>query len=434
MAPLTTSIEALDLPSIICRYAERFHAAGGSEHHVASPLGAWLLLSLCGQEASGRLREDLTSILGVDTSTAGFCAARLLDEPHQAVASAVAAWTREGLAAEGLAAFLASLPVSVERGGRIPTTQELDEWVRQHTFGLIDAFPGPVDPSASILLASALATKVKWLQPFTIAPAATLGAGSDWSRALTRVLGAEADDDGNHVEFIARTDRAGDVAVHSTKSPTGIVVTSVIAQPDVPARDVIATAHDIATRLATRSQGQISLFDLPLGESSIWRITERETKTSRPGVRVEAYSAFLPAWEARSHHNLLGRGLGFEQAAALLAELAGLPLENVQAKQSAMARYTRVGFEAAAVTMMSLRFGSSSPEERGLERHAELRFGHPFAVVALATDDTWNEESDVIVRGPWHGIPVFSAWVAEPIDAEDEPGDPDEYEWVERRD
>jgi hypothetical protein len=41
-----------------------------------------------------------------------------------------------------------------------------------------------------------------------------------------------------------------------------------------------------------------------------------------------------------------------------------------------------------------------------------LRFGHPYAVVALVQD----------VTSPWHGLPVFSAWVTEPENAiEDEP-------------
>ncbi|HYK70053.1 MAG TPA: hypothetical protein VEV45_19050, partial [Streptosporangiaceae bacterium] len=43
-------------------------------------------------------------------------------------------------------------------------------------------------------------------------------------------------------------------------------------------------------------------------------------------------------------------------------------------------------------------------------RHAELRFGHPYAVVALVQD----------AGSPWHGLPVFSAWVSEPEDASDD--------------
>jgi hypothetical protein len=37
-----------------------------------------------------------------------------------------------------------------------------------------------------------------------------------------------------------------------------------------------------------------------------------------------------------------------------------------------------------------------------------LRFGPPYAVVAVTTDPA---------GGPWHGVPVFSAWVARPTDA-----------------
>jgi hypothetical protein len=42
----------------------------------------------------------------------------------------------------------------------------------------------------------------------------------------------------------------------------------------------------------------------------------------------------------------------------------------------------------------------------GKRREAELRFDHPYAVVATAAG-----------AGPWAGLPVFSAWVTEPEDA-----------------
>ena len=42
-----------------------------------------------------------------------------------------------------------------------------------------------------------------------------------------------------------------------------------------------------------------------------------------------------------------------------------------------------------------------------------LRFGHPYAVVAVTTDPTGG-------AGPWHGLPVFSAWVSEPEEATDD--------------
>jgi hypothetical protein len=43
----------------------------------------------------------------------------------------------------------------------------------------------------------------------------------------------------------------------------------------------------------------------------------------------------------------------------------------------------------------------------GRRRTAELRFGHPYAVVATANQP----------GSPWHRVPVFSAWITDPDDA-----------------
>jgi len=418
---VTAPAEVIDLPKIISRYSDRFHRLGGSLHHAASPLGAWLLLALSSRAASGRPREELTTILGVDPGTAASWADRMLEARHRAVACAAAVWAREGRDAESLAPFLASLPAAVERGVGLPPQSKLDAWAREHTSGLISRFPLSPDPRSSLLLANALATKVQWLTPFQIAPATELGARNGWSRALKRVL--RTSDTKHHVGFIARTAGAGDVAVHSAWSHDDLRVTSVIAPPDIPPPDVIAVAHDIATRLAAGKVDRLSLYELPLGETSTWHLTERKICTSRPDERAESYSALLPAWEAQSDHDLLRLELGFEHAAGVLAQIAGLPLERLDAKQSAMARYTRLGFEAAAVTAMGLELRGLPPRTRGIERHVELRFGHPFAVVATTWDQKWSDDAGMLVPGPWNGVPVFSAWVADPMDPTSEPGE-----------
>ena len=46
---------------------------------------------------------------------------------------------------------------------------------------------------------------------------------------------------------------------------------------------------------------------------------------------------------------------------------------------------------------------SSTRARSGLLRTAMLRFGHPYAVVAVAQGG-----------GPWDGVPVFSAWITDP--------------------
>jgi hypothetical protein len=44
-------------------------------------------------------------------------------------------------------------------------------------------------------------------------------------------------------------------------------------------------------------------------------------------------------------------------------------------------------------------------------RTAELRFPHPYAVVAVVDDRGAESQA-------WQGIPVFSAWVAEIVEAD----------------
>ena len=67
------------------------------------------------------------------------------------------------------------------------------------------------------------------------------------------------------------------------------------------------------------------------------------------------------------------------------------------------------GFEAAAVSAVAVAL---SMPLTGRSREVVLRFGHPYAVVAVTTDADGSAAA-------WHGLPVFSAWVSEPEDATD---------------
>ena len=69
-----------------------------------------------------------------------------------------------------------------------------------------------------------------------------------------------------------------------------------------------------------------------------------------------------------------------------------------------------------AASPLSMAAGPS-----GVVRIATLRFGHPFAVVAVAADDGHPGDDATARPGPWHGMPVFSAWVTSPEDAVEDP-------------
>jgi hypothetical protein len=376
----------------LTRYAERFHALAGDGHHVASPLGAWLLLALCAPASTGAVRDELCEVLGVDADTAAATAAEMLGTSHPLVLAAAAAWTRPGTTVNALA----GLPPEVETGD-LPSQEQLDDWARRHTLGLIEQFPLEVRPETVLILATALATKVSWETPFDVVPADQLGPDSAWSRRLSRVLRTPGTPFG-HTGYIVATRRAGDVAVHRASAANGLDVYSVVAAADVPAVDVLAVAYELAGDPTRQAR---SLFDLSLGDAPLWTVTERPVQTTAPDGREERYAAVVPAWSAKSRHKLTDAD-GFPAAAKALG------FDQYEAAQSAVARYSRVGFEAAAVTGFASLTGMPQLRD-GVARNAELRFGHPYAVVAVAT--SWRASA-------WDGVPVFSAWVADPEDAE----------------
>jgi len=396
--PATASIAAA-----LSGYARRVHAVAGSRHHVASPLGAWLLLALCAPASTGKTRESLNGVLGCDVADAAEIAAGLLAAPHPLVPAASAVWHRD-ITSGTLARWLDGLPPQVETGP-LTTQAALDDWARRHTFDLIERFPITIGPSVYLVIATALATRVSWERPFDLAPASALGASSPWAAELGQVL--RTPEGPGHQQFVGATEAAGDVAVHAALAQDGLLVASVAAGPDVPAADVLAAAYELAPALATGGRvARRSLFDLPLGDGPLWAISERTAPVTSGAAREERCTAVLPAWTAHTSLDLGDPGLGFAAAAHALA-----PGDPWEARQAAMARYSRTGFEAAAVSGMAVALAMRVPRT-GLVRTAELRFGHPYAVVAVTVDTSGPRHP-----GPWHGLPVFSAWVADPEDA-----------------
>ncbi|HEX3923711.1 MAG TPA: hypothetical protein VHY31_15600 [Streptosporangiaceae bacterium] len=401
------TLTTADIAAPIAAYARRLHAVAGTGHQVLSPLGAWLLLALLGPASSEETRPGLNAALGCDVAGAAELAAGLLTDPHPVVPAAAAVWHAAGVTG-AVARWLAGLPAAVETGP-VPDQAGADRWARDHTLGLIKEFPVRIDPSVWLVAATALATRVSWERPFDVAPASALGPASPWVGRLSRVL--RTPDGPGHQQFIAATKAAGDVAVHTARAQHGLQVTSVIAAPGVEARDVLAAAYDLAPELAAGAAvRRRSLFDLPLGNGPAWTISERtEVTTAGP----ERCTAVLPAWSARSEQDLSDHSLGF--AAAISALAPGDPWE---ARQAAMARYNRTGFEAAAVTGAVAAMAMRVPRP-SLIRSAELRFGHPYAVVAAVTGPGPGQ-APAADGSPWAGLPVFSAWVAQPEDADPE--------------
>jgi hypothetical protein len=214
------------------------------------------------------------------------------------------------------------------------------------------------------------------------------------------------------------------VAVHQAPAEEELTVISVSAHPDVARESVLDAAHELADS-ARRGDAPDpgSLFDLPLGAGHSWEIAERETKTLRPGQRVEQIvGASLPAWHIDGELDLLASDqFGSRAALDSVRRLIGpRPDDRFDATQAATASFTRYGFEAAAVTAVGIAMSACpNPEMRGVERTAVLRFDHPYAAVAISGPPVARPRPGEMRRPRlgFSGLPLFTAWVHEPIEA-----------------
>ncbi|HZZ97467.1 MAG TPA: serpin family protein [Jatrophihabitantaceae bacterium] len=390
-----------DVRAAVTGYAARMHRAIGSEHHIASPLGAWLVLAFAASAARDDLRSQLASRLGMPVGEASAQARALLEKPPAILHLAAAVWTAQHAA--DIDAWLTSLPNEVDVGP-IPSQAEANVWADKHTLGLIKQFPADLS-KAILVLTSALACEVSWRRPFDTAVADELeltpATGFDSVGTLLSSSGRD------RISVLVATDH-GVVAAHvAAATHTEMLVVSVIADPEVPSSAVLEDAHTIAVSLARSAPvpGQLSLFDVRLGPSHSWTVTEHVERGDRDWERMRS---ILPAWSAESKHDLVRLGdLGFDVAGRALYRLIGGA--GTSAAQAAVAQYTREGFKAAAITsVMQAAAARRYPNEVRV-REALIEYTHPHAVVAVSVDDK---------ASPWAGMPLFSAWVTHADEAE----------------
>jgi hypothetical protein len=429
-ARVQTPAAAGRLATLVSAYAGRVTPAVLEQHgggSVSSALGVWLLLAACASAAEGAERGALEEALGCSAAEGGSLLAQFMAAPPPALRAAIAVWVRARDASAGLAAWVRGLPPQVQ-SGFMPTQAEADAWARRETLELIRSFPLQIDELTRVVLASALATRVSWSSPFGVVAAEEhLGADSPWRGRVARLLWDGSPGAGT---VIARTEAAGLVAVHAAVAREELTVLSVSADPSVSREAVMAAAYEVASWQAGRgleagagAGGRVcSLYDLPLGTGHSWEIAEQQVATYVKEAPMERIAgAALPAWSVRADLDLARSPLfGTEPALETLRRLIGpRPDDECEATQAAVASFTRYGFEAAAVTAVGIRAAAARlPVRRTTQRTAVLRFDHPFGAVAIAGRPA--EPTDTALSG----LPLFTAWVAEPQEPEDHPPTP----------
>jgi hypothetical protein len=403
----TTALDAT-LARHVVAYSERVRDAVLAQHPgavVCSPLGVWLLLCACLSAAEDAERVELEAVVGCSQAEASELLGVFVENVPPAIRAALAVWARDEVLTDQLSAWRAGLPAAIDRGP-IPTQAAADAWAKRNTLGLIREFPIDV-AGFDLVLASALATRVSWQDPYEVAAASEkLAPSSPWAGAVERVLWT----DNTWRSAIVETAAAGLVAVHQALAREGLVVICVSADPAVPRSEVLAAAHEINQHLESEDTLPAhSLFDIALGDGHSWTIAQREREAQHAGERFETITDIaLPAWEIRSELTLLASpAFGATAATRVLHTLIGDGPSD--SRQVALARFDRFGFEAAAVTGISIACSLVITNEIGVERTAGLRFDHPFAAIAVCRDRRGDPTR-------FRGLPVFEAWIHAPTE------------------
>ena len=338
----------------------------GADDFVLSGAGLWPLLALLASAADEQAGAELAAALGRPVDTAQQEALELIDVLRTGISTtaALGLWTRDGIPLHE--EWASGLPQGVVR--TLTDQAALDQWASAETDGLIDKFPLQLTPATVLVLASALAARVKWRTPFEGYPR-----DRNWESAqpdqqqLSRTtydLGIAAVLDDTVTRVVVEGD--GDVDVHlllGTQQSAEVLATGL--------RDLSGEAQVLpASDLDGDGPG----------------LTVRRVPSSHPNDMV---CLALPSFEITAKHDLMNnvdlfglRSLS-ESDTSHLPLLSPVPLYVSEGVQDVLARFFAEGFEAAAVTAFGIAVGSAMPRERYEVTRVDVTFDRPFGFIAV---------------------------------------------------
>ncbi|CAL9641419.1 hypothetical protein SUDANB120_06356 (plasmid) [Streptomyces sp. enrichment culture] len=378
-------------------WAEAAVAADGRTGTVLTAAGVWPLLALLADGAGGPARTELAGALGIPAERAAGAARELLAALGRVrgLEAATGLWARADLPLDP--EWEARLPDGARgRLGGDPAADRglLDEWAAERTGGLIERMPVELTEATRLVLASALALRLRWIRPFREWPG-SFQEGPWAGREVLRLLRTTSL---LHRVRVAGTP-AGPVTVLELVGDGGVDVHLVLGAADAPAGQVLAGGIAAATRAVPSVDG----FSLPEGVPG-------------PGLRVGVGAAYRPeprlsvdtvAFSVDAEHDLLEHAglFGLETACtrAAAGHFPGVsrePLLIDSGRQAAVARFHAKGFEAAAVTAFAAVGAGLLPSPPYRVRTVDVRFDRPFGFLAV-------QRSSRLV--------LAAGWVAEPL-------------------
>ncbi|MBS9535469.1 hypothetical protein KIH27_17935 [Mycobacterium sp. M1] len=361
------------------------HLDGGDA--VVSAAGVWPLLALLSSAADAPARAELTAALGRPADSARRDALELLDilRTGTSTAAALGIWAHNDVPVHE--DWAAQLPDGVV--GELSGREALDSWASDETGGLIDRFPLDIDADTMLVVASALAARVRWRTPFNSYPRddddASDEPGRQWLSRTTFDLAAAAVLDDTVTRVVVEGD--GDLDVH-------------LLLGDGQPADVLATG----LRELCGAARVVPAADLDGVAAPGMRVSRTESVNPDDELRLTLPSFEISAQhDLLAHRNLFGLGLLTDSGTSHLPLLSTMPLYVQRGAQDVLARFFAEGFEAGAVTAFGICCTGVLPPEMYQVMTVDVTFDRPFGFLAV------HRPSRLAVVAGWVASPFPSA-------------------------
>ena len=344
----------------------RWCAQLGGQDFVVSGAGLWPLLALLASAADEAARAELAAAIGRPAESAMADALEIISALRDGVSTtaALGLWVRNGIPVRE--EWSSQLPDGVV--GTLTDQAALDRWASEETLGLIDKFPLALTPATVMVLASALAAKVRWRRPFETRPRngnwGSVEPDQQWLSRISYDLDVAAVLDGTVTRVIVEGD--GDVDVH--------LVLGDSEPADVLAAGLRELADEADVCLVTELDGGGPGLTVSRRE---WTDTEDRLHVRLPSFEIKARHDLM------RHVDLFGLRAVSDPLVSHLPLLSSAPLFVSEGAQSVLARFFAEGFEAAAVTAFGIAVTGAPPRERFEITFVDVDFDRPFGFIAV---------------------------------------------------
>lgn len=365
-----------EFKNVITDYTNKFHDALPTKegNTVASPLGSWLLLAALAVGVDYTDHPSLKTRIEERLCTTVEQAEQIIKEitSIEQLNYVAHAWSNPK--------YLDSFPIinkwwkenkTLNSTPQLPSKEWLDNWASKNTNGLIPTFPLNVDPTVVFLAANIIYSKFSWETPFSVVQ--NLQMTEEWG--VSDFLFSKK----YSVLFVEHEGRT--FVYLPVYSKTKEIVHLVLALEDITDAELLSATVAISDPWKNKVIPYNEIEPIP-------GLIEFEKIQAMAGP---AYEVTLPAWSAESSIDLTSNEVyGFMDITRIFGE-GSKDGFSAEAKQVAVSKFKKEGFEAAAVTAYMIRAAGVAPRSYKEQDLIKINFSRKFGYVCTV-----------------EGIPVFS--------------------------